>query len=216
MSLEEEKLQENEWVRWLLKEEHNKELWKILAFWEKYKEQWDVMEREFWNIEERSYRYEYNSDYFKDLILQYEENKEKFVEWLSKEEIDILESLDGVGKEKFYRQYLFSKIVYSWNIEKKSDQRGATFLDKWNIEKFKKWVRDMKNELQPWMTINLWYNNIWDEWVKILTKEWKDNLKPWMKIDLRGNDISDKKKEELKSWEKTYRDNWINCNVEVS
>ena len=43
MSLEEEKLQGNEWVRWLLKEDHKAELWEILAFWEKYKREWEEM-----------------------------------------------------------------------------------------------------------------------------------------------------------------------------
>ena len=131
MSLEEEKLNQNEWVRQLLNEDHKAELWKVLAFWEKYKEEGDGMEKEFWNdMEFWWYREDRKSEFFKDLLLQYEEKKEKFIEWLSKEEVDILESLDDVGREKFYRQYLFSKIVYSWNIEKKPDT-GSTrlFLD---------------------------------------------------------------------------------------
>ena len=108
MSLEgEKKVNQNEWVRWLLNKEHNVELWKILAFWEKYKEEGDAMEKEFWNMSER-YWDENNSDYFKDLILQYEQNKEKFVEWLLKEEKAMLDSLDGVAREKFYKEYLFS------------------------------------------------------------------------------------------------------------
>ena len=37
MSLEERNENQNEWVRWLLKEDHKAELWEILAFWEKYK-----------------------------------------------------------------------------------------------------------------------------------------------------------------------------------
>ena len=140
MSLEEKKLSQNEWVRWLLNENHNAELWKVLAFWEKYKKEWDVMEREFWNdVESWWYRDDEKSDSFKDLILQYEEKKEKFVEWLSKEEIDILESLGDVGREKFFRQYFFDKIVYSWNVKGEAETGDTRlFLDRWNIEKFKK------------------------------------------------------------------------------
>jgi hypothetical protein len=40
-------------------------------------------------------------------------------------------------------------------------------------------------------------------------------LKDWVTIDLRDNNVSEDKKQELKDWEKSYRDKWINCEVLV-
>ena len=57
MTLEEERLNQNEWVRWLLNQDHKAELWKILAFWERYREEWEQMRDEFWNNhEEEQYK----------------------------------------------------------------------------------------------------------------------------------------------------------------
>ena len=204
MSLEEEKkVNQNEWVRQLLNKSHKAELWNILAFWEKYKKEGDGMEREFWNdMEFWWYREDRKGDYFKDLILQYNQNKEKFVEWLSKEEIDILESLGDVGREKFFRQYFFGKIVYSWNVKMEAETGDTRlYLGKWDIESFKKWVSDMKNELQPGMSLLMINRNVWVEWVKLLAKEWKGRLQPWMHINLRENEI-------WEDWIRAIMDNW--------
>ena len=110
MSLEEEKLQENEWVKWLLNEDHKAELWKILAFWEKYKEEWEMMRDEFWK--------EHDREQFRNLIRWYEESKRISWELFSPEERDMLDSLDSVAREKFYREYLYEKIFYNWNLKK--------------------------------------------------------------------------------------------------
>ena len=75
MSLEERKENQNEWVKWLLREDHKAELWEILAFWEKYKKEWEKMEIEFWK--------KWYKEYFNNLIWWYKESKEKFEEWLS-------------------------------------------------------------------------------------------------------------------------------------
>ena len=114
MTLEEEKLDQGWCVKSLLKEEHKVELWKILAFWEKYKEEWEKMRDEFWN--------NYEFDEFKELILQCEINKDKLIEWLSSEERKLLGSLNGLVKDKFYKEYLFDRIVYGWNVDKKDSQ----------------------------------------------------------------------------------------------
>ena len=215
MSLEEEKLNQNEWVRWLLKEDHNAELWNILAFWEKYKKKWEEMEQEFWGNRE-NYK-------FKNLLADYEHKKEiliKYFElWLLPEERKMLSSLSEIAKDKFYKQYIYNLMLYGGNPNYGWDKKFLL----WNSidcprEDFKNFISKHKNELKPWMevsfrfkkiwdewakilaeewenslkswmSIELSYNEIWPEWVKILAKEWKNSLKPWMRIDLSNNDI---------------------------
>ena len=151
MPLEEEKLNQNEWVRWLLNENHKAELWEVLAFWEKYRAEWKKMEQEFW---EKSVR-----GMFRNLIMQYEDSRRNFEEWLLPKEKQILESISDVAKEKFYKEYLFDRIVYTWDEkEKKEWEKQGYDREKKDIEWFKKWVIDMKDKLRPWMEIELLIN----------------------------------------------------------
>ena len=146
MPLEEEKLNQNEWVRWLLNENHKAELWEVLAFWEKYRAEWKKMEQEFW---EKSVR-----GMFRNLIMQYEDSRRNFEEWLLPKEKQILESISDVAKEKFYKEYLYDRIVYTWDEkEKKEWEKQGYDREKKDIEWFKKWVIDMKDKLRPWMEI---------------------------------------------------------------
>ena len=181
MSLDEEKLNQNEWVRWLLNEDHKAELWKILAFWEKYKKEWKMLEQKFWIHWKRR-------DY-KDLLRYYEKNKENF-EWLLPEEKDMLDSLDGVAREKFYKEYLFNMIFYGWKSENRIRRKKIVY--NWaghGVEWFRAWVVNKKDGLKPWMEIDLGSNGIWEWWMEILWKEWKDSLKPGMEIKLCANMI---------------------------
>jgi len=173
---EEKKVNQNEWVRWLLSEDHKAELWKILAFWEKYKEEWERLEKDFWH--------EWNHQKFENLVWDYTKNKrknrKKFEESLSGEERKIMGNLDEISRDKFYEKYLYEKIVYSWEVGEKNLRENIEY--KWNnedIEWFKRWVVDMKYNLQPWISIDLMGKEIWDEWVKILAREWKHELKSW-------------------------------------
>ena len=185
MSLEEEKLQENEWVKWLLKEDHKEELWKVLAFWEKYKAEWKQMEKKFWQKGDRKK--------FVNLIRDYrnnkEENREVFEESLSLEEKQILDGLNDIAKDKFYEEYLYERILYSWD---ESDVMWS--LNIWSYGEVwdEWWIIDVKQDLQPWVSVDLERNDLWYEWTKVLAREWKDSLQPWMYIDLSDNEIWDK------------------------
>ena len=90
MSLEEERVNQNEWVRGLLNENHKAELWEILAFWEKYKKEWEKMKYEFWRRWDR--------DKYENLIMQYRDRKKICMENLTEEEREILDRLNGVWK----------------------------------------------------------------------------------------------------------------------
>ena len=98
-----------------LPEKKQEELAKILAFWERTKAEWEKKKKEFWN------KYLYDKEYFKDLLVQYEESKEKFIESLTPGEKKILDNLDESNKDKFYNEYLYERIFYSWDINDKYD-----------------------------------------------------------------------------------------------
>ena len=186
MSLEKEKkVKQNEWVRWLLNENHKAELWEILAFWEKYKKEWKILEQKFWiHWKRRNY---------KDLLRCYERNKEN-VEWLLPEEKDMLDSLDGVAREKFYKEYLFDRIVYSWWSVKHERVEDEFYHGKGeDLENFRNRVHNVKNRIKPWVTMNLYAidinDKIWPEWAKVLAEGWKNCLQPWMSVYLGNNKI---------------------------
>ena len=195
MSLEEEKLNQNEWVRWLLTKNHNAELWKILSIWEKYKKEWEEMEQEFWGNRE-NYK-------FKNLLADYENKKEiliKYFElWLLPEERKMLSGLWEISREKFYKEYVYNVMLYEGNLNYEYDSL-------WNslsclFEDFESFISKHKNELKPWMDVSFLSKKIWDEWAKMLAKEWKNRLQPWMKIELSNNEI-------WSEWAKAIAEEW--------
>ena len=201
MSLEEEKLNQNEWVRWLLNKNHNAELWKILAFWEKYREKWEEMEQEFWEKCRATSKFE-------NLLADYENNKKNliksFEKWLSVEERRMLSSLSQISKDKFYKQYIYNVMLYSRN----PDYELNSDLLLWNrlscfSEDFESFIIKHKNGLKPGVGVSLLFKKIWDEWAKMLAREWKDSLQPWMSIDLTENGISSE-------WAKAIAREWKN------
>ena len=229
MSLEDERKENQKlWLNELLRKEHQDEMSKILAFWEKYKKEWERMKKEFWN----TWNFDSKS-IFIDLVLKYEESKKKFIErWLMEEERKILESLDGVAKEKFYKEYLYDRILYG---DSKSGERHFSKVlpyssDKTDVKWVLQWIKDIKDKLEPrasidledlwiwnllaetiadewkdklqiWMQIGLALNNIWAEWVKVLAEKWKNKLKPEMSISLWQNEIWDE-------WVKILAETW--------
>ena len=227
MSLEEEK-QSQEAVRWLLNKDHKEELWKILAFWEKYKAEWKQMEKEFWKKwcvwGGDKYSYFYSLDdkqVFKQLILQHEANKKFFLEWLSQEEKDIWNSLSEMAKEKFYKEYLFDRVVYDWDVgggykEEKihlHSSEGVKLnygkkLEDTRWEWLEKWIKTQKNGLKPWVYLDLNEDFIWPEDMRIIAEGLKNVLQPWMTIDLWINRFGDRwievlakeRKDNLKLW----------------
>ena len=197
MSLEEEKVKQTEWAEWLLNGKHKAELWEILAFGEKYKKEWEEMEREFWS--------KYSKKAFTYLILQYEESKRKFEKRLSFKGRKIFNGFNDLQKKKFYEKYLLGRVVYSWDtkMEKEIEREKVDYSWKrlGDIEWFKRWVIDMKDDLNPWMLIGLAYNDILEEWARAIAEAWKGKLKPWMIVGLGKNKIWDE-------WAKVIAKEW--------
>ena len=184
MTLEEEKLSQNQWVRWLLNENHKAELWKILSIWEKYRKEWEKMKYEFWKNKNKR-------DHFRYLLLGYQLSKDNFMEWLPQEEKEVLNSLNDIAKEKFYEEYSYDKILYGWKMLWIFPKTVA--YNDWQnggLKSLKDWAGKLKEEMQPWMRIGLDNNFFWDEWIEVLAEEWKYSLKPWMKIEFQHNKIS--------------------------
>ena len=196
MTLEEEKLNQNEWVRGLLKEEHKAELWKILAFWEKYKEEWEKMKKEFWNVGFRRI-------VFVRLLKQYRESKKVYMENLSEEEGKILDRLNEVWKEKFIEIYLHDKILYSWDKNKEVERKEEYKYYEWEAWEavIEEWVtlnffnsniwsgrveEISKIKLKEWVMLNLSFNDVWDVWAEEISKM---ELKKWVVLDLEYNNI---------------------------
>ena len=182
-------IEEIQLLKQFLPEKKQEELAQILTFGERIKAEWEKKKKEFWN------EHLYDKEYFKDLLVQYGKSKEKFIESLTPGEKKILDNLDESNKDKFYNEYLYERILYSWDINDKSDYGYGWSIEykneNWDfdLEKFKDWVYSSKDSLKPWMRIHLDGNNIWYEWVKILAGAWKDSLKPWITISLWWNKL---------------------------
>ena len=209
----------------MLSDDERNELWKILNFWEKYKNEWKKMWVKF--------RSNHNRNDFLNLISQYEESKKKFINSLLPEEKEILDKLELITKAKFYREFLNEIILYSGDPEKNyfnSDNNKIEIKGKINeimakIENLKwklqpwmkinlrnnqiwdKWAEaiaeKLKDSLQQWLEINIWDNQIWEKWAKAIAEKWKNSLQPWMTINLWENRIWD-------DWAKTLAKTWKN------
>ena len=180
MPLEEEKLNQNEWVRWLLNKDHNRELWKILGLWEKYKREWEEMRMKFWR--------KWSCEKYVNLILQYNDSKRKYIKNLTRKEREILDRLNGVWKDKFIEGYMHNKILYSGNADEKMERNRYRY--NWEVI------------MEEWIILDLSRNNIWDGWAEVISKM---ELKEWVKLDLEWNGIWDVwaeaiSKMELKEW----------------
>ena len=96
---EKEEQQKNNLVKLLWKEK-KEELTKILAFWEKYKKEWEVLKDNFRKCKENSsYLWKIlnieisKRDQLLYLLVNAEKNEKKFIRWLSSDERKILESM---------------------------------------------------------------------------------------------------------------------------
>ncbi len=185
MSTEKEKsIAQLDKLKSYLPKEKQEELAQLLSFWEKYKKKWEYLRNDFWNG--------HNREDFLGLISQYEESKQKFINWLSLEEKEMLGKLKWITKEKFYKEYLNNRIIYSWSVKNEKSPESTENKDKeiklvdfrGDLNGLKSSVNAMKDKLEQGMYINLLKSEIWDEWVKILAKERKNSLQPWMKIRL--------------------------------
>ena len=178
MSLEEEELNQNEWVRWLLNKDHKAELWEILAFWEKCKKEWEEMRKEFWS------RW-WGRDKYVNLLMQYKDRKKEYMENLTEEEKNMLDRLNGMWKDKFIEEYLYNKILYSGDADIELNKKSYWYDD------WKAW----KVIMEEWAMLNLHGNNILNRWAEAISKM---ELKEWVYLDLSRNNI-------WEVWAKRYR-----------
>ena len=215
MSLEEEKkTNQNKELIKLLKEEHKQELRKILAFWEKYKEEWEILKDKFYSrcyLKKSLYRLQV---FFKNLLLQQEESEKNFIQELPVEEREILNSLSEVARDKFYDEYLKDRIFYSWDENKEFEEEHFSYdKKKLDVEWITEVAKELKDKLKPGVDVSLSGNEFYDEWVEVLAQEWKHCLQPWMDINLGSDVISDDWVEILaKKWKDSLQP-WIGINL---
>jgi hypothetical protein len=160
----------------ILWKNREKELAKILSFWEKYKKEWEELKKKF-----RSW---YKGDcIFQKRLLKYEYLKNKFILELNEEEEKIIKSLKWPLKEKFINEYLRDRILYSWEITRTRED----FIDQ-KTYKYDEWM-NWRVRLK-WNDI-LWFYNmmIKDKWVKEIVKKMK--LKKCVSVELGSNYIHD-------------------------
>ena len=204
MTLEEEKVNHNEWVRWLLNEDHKAELWKILEYWEKIKNEWEIKRKEFWSKHDRE-------DFLK--LLKYKATHEKYLE----RKYEYLNKMDGMMREKYTREYLRNDMLYNGKIEKEVKMSHSVVYEdrikRWfNLKKWEYlnaiggsiWVKEAKVlaenlELLEGTELNLFQTNIWVSWIKLIAENLK--LKEWVRLNLYSNNILDKWAEALSHME---------------
>ena len=193
-------------------EGERKELVEILAFWEKYKQEGELLEKNFRkergdlddisNISVQNYR---------NLLVQYSENEKKFMAELDKKEKELLNKLNPTLKEKFISEYLYKRILYSWSYEKKPEDVS---LNENKTEKFlftrnpRLRAKLVKRKFKKWMSIYL--DNIYDDKTLLkITNELKGALKPHMSIHLPQNRLwYEPIKQIAESW-KSFLTEWL-------
>lgn len=180
MAVEQEKqsIEQIKKLEQFIPSEKQEELAKILAFGEKYKADSNERERKFWS--------KYGLEEYKQLISQYERSKEKFIKWLTPQERKILDSISESMKDKFYREYLFDWIVYSWDVTKKDcwESDNLCLSHELTLDRAESLAKERKSKFKPWIVVDLHENTIPLECLEVIAREWKDSLQPWMTISL--------------------------------
>lgn len=113
----------------------------------------------------------------------------------------------------FAARFLFERIVPDGvTINLRDNEIDGFSLEEY-YEAYENLIENFPIHLWKWAKLDLSWNYIWDKWAKIL----KDNmeLEEWATLNLSNNNISDDMKKELKEWEKSYHDEWINCKIIV-
>ena len=225
-----------------LSEKSKEGIAKILAFGEKYKKEWEDLKNKFWETHNWD-DYRYLRENFVKLIAQYQESEQKFINWLNKEEKEIINGLKWTNGKKFFDEFLHDRILYSWNTEKFYDKNVVNYSDtnlffrdveklaKEYEDKLQPWmeiyfsdanlsliwlkiiVEKWRWKLKPWMYINFYKNDLWDEWIKILAEAWKDSLQPWFRLDLGRNQIWNKWIEVLSQERKDKLQIWMDLSL---
>ena len=103
----------------------------------------------------------------------------------------------------------WAKLILNINLKE------WVFLNLSGCELWDKWAEIIsKIKLKEWVVLDLWENKIWDEWLEAIMKNME--LKDGVKLGLSGNEISEDMKWKLKKREKSCRDRWINCSVDIN
>ena len=84
------------------------------------------------------------------------------------------------------------------------------FINLWYNQIWDEWVeaisREWKDSLETWMIVFLYWNGISEKWVEVISREWKDSLKPWVMVALNDNPIWDRGIEILaKEWKDSLK-----------
>lgn len=190
----------------------NEELLEILNFWEKYKKLWDKLRDDYWanhyikllNIEPENDGEEVIDSFIK-LTQRYNKKEKEFLEWLTNEEKEILDSLDWISKEKFIKEYLKDYITYNWEHDEiitsiKPDTikydvfywRNDIDQEEGTIFNFKSSKIDDERaidiaeriKLKERNKLELSWNNIWVEWAKAIASM---DFKEWVSLNLSNN-----------------------------
>ena len=117
-------------------------------------------------------------------------------------------------KDWVFLNFYSNQIWEEWTkaIAENLKLKEWVILDLWSNQIWDKWAEAISHmELKEWVVLNLGDNEIWNDWAENIMKNM--TLKNGVTLDLRWNNITYKMEQNLKAWEKSYHDKWINCKV---
>lgn len=209
----EKQIEQIQKLRPLLPEKKQGDLAQILAFGEKSRQEWEDLKNKFWEYKDKPSHiwwllnlFTPKREEFLSLLTHYETIEKQFLEWLPYKERQLIENMNKIEREKFFKEYLFDRILYGWKIWKTRDIKvNSQSIKKMWLEDF---IEKWKGKIQPWMTFD--FADLYElviesttakntseicktttEWVCEMLKWRKDSLKPWVNIYLRWNHLWD-------------------------
>ena len=176
-----------------LSEEGKKKLADILTFWDTLKEKWAEARKKFWS--------KYDRDQFllqlrhadkkkEELIKENHQKLEEiwfFTRWRKKQEKFITEYLKDISRYEEITKEEYDRDLISREELKKSGFREWVTLDLRYNEIWDDWAKAISEmELKKWVCLDLGWNEIWPKWAKALSEM---ELKEWVTLDLGWNEI---------------------------
>lgn len=113
----------------------------------------------------------------------------------------------------FAARFLFERTFPEEVVINLSNNEICDLEIKDYYEEYKREIKGFPIHLEKKAKLNLSNNEIWDKWADILMNNME--LEDGAELNLSNNHISDEMKQELREWEKSYHDRWINCKVIV-
>ena len=204
-------------LRPLLPEKKQEDLAQILEYWEEIKAKWEEKKKKFWINNDRDdfmklLRYNWNHWDGIKMMKNWKLNiLDKILgKWSTFWKIyKYLDKMNRLEREKFIEEYLYDYILYSGELEDRNNnpkEYSYKDLKKWNviIEEWSylnlrelwiqlwtlfDWIKPIIESLvlKKWVTLNLWYNLMWDEWAKFIAENIE--LQEWVNLELFWNGI---------------------------